>query len=134
LLPFALVAALALLTGCGGKGVYPVDGKVVYTDGTVAKDLAGHSVNFESDELQVSATGEVQPDGTFRLGTYEHDDGALPGKYRVSIAPLLPIGDAAPPKAVIDPKYGQLDSSGLEATIEPKSNALTLTVERLSRP
>jgi hypothetical protein len=128
-----LVAVLVLVAGCGGKGTYPVEGKVVYPDGTVATDLAGHSVNFESAELKVSATGEVQSDGSFKLGTYENDDGALPGKYRVTVFRPLPVGDEPTPRDMIDPKYKSLDTSGLEVTIEPKVNAVTLTVERVKR-
>lgn len=128
-----LVAGLLLLAGCGGKGTYPVDGKMVYPDGSVATDLAGHSVNFESAELKVSATGEVQSDGSFKVGTFEHEDGALPGKYRVSVMRPLPVGDEPTPRFIIDPKYAGLDTSGLEVTIEPKVNSVTLTVERYTR-
>jgi len=105
LAPFAV---LLLCAGCGGKGTYPVEGKVVYPDGAAAIDLAGHTVNFESAELNVSATGEVQPDGTFKLGTFENEDGAPPGKYRVTIFRPLPIGDEPPPREIINPKYKAL--------------------------
>jgi hypothetical protein len=125
-----LLASLLLVAGCGGKGAYPVEGKIVYPDGTVATDLGGHMVTLESAELHVSANGEVQPDGTFKLGMFEPDDGALPGKYKASITRLLPIGDVRPQPDVIDPKFNSLETSGLEVTIEPKENSLTLTVER----
>ena len=75
----------------------------------------------------------MQPDGSFKLGTYEDGDGALPGKYKVAIMRPLPVGDEPVPRDIIDPRFGQLESSGLEVTIEPKHNDVSLTVERVSR-
>jgi hypothetical protein len=125
-------AALALMfTGCGGSGTVPVAGKVVYSDGSPATDLAGYLVNLDSSELKVSANGAVQPDGTFKVGTYDVEDGALPGKYKVAITPPEAPIDAPPPKPIISPKYGDLNNSGLEAEIGSDPANLTLQVERL---
>jgi hypothetical protein len=75
----------------------------------------------------------VQADGTFRIGTYEDDDGALPGKYRVALTPPEPPLDAPRPKPIIDARYGDLDKSGLTADIKAENNVLEIKVERLKK-
>jgi hypothetical protein len=79
-----LVALLGVgLTGCGGKGTYPVRG-VVTLEGT---PVAGATVLFMPDGQDGGrpASGFTLSDGTFRLTTYQADDGALAGKYRVLV-------------------------------------------------
>ena len=127
-LAFVLITAL-VAAGCGGKRPYPVEGKIVFSDGTAATALAGFLVGMDSGG-QVGANGMVQADGSFRVGTYENDDGALPGKYRVSLTPPDPPLDQPAPKPIIDPKYGDFATSGLNAEIKAGSNPITLTVER----
>lgn len=124
--------AIALLAaGCGGTGTVPVEGKVVYSDGSAATDLTGYVISLDSSELKVSANGEVQPDGSFKVGTYDVEDGALPGKYKVALTPPEPPTDAPPPKRIIPSKYGDLNASGLEIEVKPDDNKVTVQVERL---
>src|SRR5437763_1972773 len=54
------VVLLMLASGCGGDP-YPVDGHVVWKDGSPAKELAGAQVVFELPEKQTSARGVIQP-------------------------------------------------------------------------
>lgn len=134
----ALCAVLGFLPGCGGKTIYPVNGKVVYSDDTLAKELAGYKLEFEAidtklDGAGVSAAGEVQKDGTFQLTTRTENDGAVVGRHRVLIAPPLPEGDVPAGRRIIDPRYGDYSTSGLEATIEPKTNTVTLKVNRFKK-
>src|SRR5207253_2832886 len=75
-----LLCLLLVLAGCGGSSVYRAGGKVVYPDGT---PLPGGVVLCEpAEEVKTdgkappSVRGYIQPDGTFRLGTYKDDDGA----------------------------------------------------------
>jgi hypothetical protein len=37
-----------------------------------------------------AAKGDVQADGSFRLGTYKGDDGAIVGKHKVSVIAIRP--------------------------------------------
>jgi hypothetical protein len=46
--------------------------------------------------------------------------------------PEAPI-DAPPPKPIISPKYGDLNSSGLEIEVTPDENKITLQIERLKK-
>jgi hypothetical protein len=82
--------------------------------------------------LQVSARGDIQQDGTFSLGTYHQDDGAVPGKYQVAITPPprpkrreRPIG-----KSLIDPRFENFETSGLEVEVAKRNNNnLTIVVD-----
>jgi hypothetical protein len=128
----SLLTVLACL-GCSSRSTQPVNGKVVYTDGSSATELVGHTVNFDCPEHQVGASGVIQADATFRLGTFKDDDGAMPGKHHVAITPPIPPLDAPAPPQVIDKKYGDMGTSGLEVEIKPGTNEVTLTVERAKR-
>src|SRR5882724_7471471 len=114
----AIVLVCAVLSGCGG-GTYPVQGKVVWKDGTPAKQLDGSHVVFEMPEKKVSARGIVQADGTFRLTTVKPDDGAYPGEYKVLIVEDRKFangeGTSLMP-AVLDLRYADPKTSDLTAT------------------
>jgi hypothetical protein len=121
-----------LLPGCGPK-YYPVEGKVVWTDGTPAKELEGSQVVFESAEMKISARGTVGADGGFTMTMINPDDGVPAGTYKVAIVeefkPLNADGSKVKPPA-LDSKYYSLASSGLTATVTSGKNPVELKVER----
>ena len=124
--------ALLLLAGCGSS-MGQIDGKVVWQDGSPAKELAGSQVVFESAELKVSARGVIGPDGTFKLGTRTREDGAPVGDYEVTVIEHRRNANAegtALVPAVLPPKYADLKTSGLTATVKSGTTPLTLTLER----
>jgi hypothetical protein len=133
------LAAAGLLMGCvGGAGPYPVDGTVVWEDGSPAKELHLGSVVFDLPEKRISARGMIQPDGTFRLTTNKADDGALVGKHKVMVIEgarrSLPGGDGtqlAP--GHMDSMYSDPATTDLTATVEPRKNVIKLTVKRAKR-
>jgi hypothetical protein len=121
--------------GCGSGGIHPVEGHVVWKDGTPAKDLTGSLVFFELPEKQTSSRGSIQADGSFRLTTDKENDGAPAGEHTVLIIEVgrksLGGPDAsaiAPGK--IDSRYATPSTSDLRATVQPGSNKITLTVDR----
>jgi hypothetical protein len=126
-----LVAALA--GGCG-SGIHPVEGRVVWKDGTPAKELEGALVVFDLPEKQTNANGSVQADGTFRLTTKKADDGALAGEYKVLIIERRKAGGGPDPTEMapghMDVRYSDPSTSDLRATVKPGTNVITLTVER----
>jgi hypothetical protein len=129
LLVFAGALLLSLLGGCNSSGRYPVRGTVVYEDGQPAKELAGGTVIFNSDELKTSASAEIDAQGAFRVSAVRPGDGLLPGAYQVTIAPPAPPGpreDRAKAPPIIDPGYVEPSS----VTVERKTNQLTLKVRR----
>jgi hypothetical protein len=124
---------LAGIAGCGQERIASVAGKVVWIDGQDATELAGYTVTFESMEAKVGATGVVQSDATFTVDTERPGDGALLGKHRVALTPPNPLHDIdrPRPKAILPVRYGDLNASKLEATVEPgKVNQVVLTVDR----
>jgi hypothetical protein len=135
-----LIAALflaVLQSGCGGSGPYPVEGNVVWKDGSPAKELEGSQVVFDLPEKQTTARGVIGPDGSFRLTTNKPNDGALAGEYKVLVLETRKqIGgpdssNIAP--GVLDSRFYDPRTSDLHATVKPGLNKIMLTVERVSR-
>jgi hypothetical protein len=114
--PAAAIALLLLGTaGCGPR-LYPVRGKVTLGDG---KPLTEGMVVFERKgeaKEAVTARGEIEADGSYRLGTHRPGDGAPAGTYRVLVAPKSDPNavdrPAQPPP--FDPRYADFKTSGLE--------------------
>ena len=127
-------AAVLAFAGCGGgaNSPHPVHG-TVFLDGQPATELAGGTVTFNSDALHKSATGEIQADGTYQLGSLKKDDGALPGTYQVTVSPpeVSSAGErggrrtSAKPAAFVEPK--------MEATVEPRSNDIPIQLHRSTK-
>jgi hypothetical protein len=134
LLLVVFVLTLTGPAGCGAKK-YPVEGKVVWADGTAAKELAGGMVIFESTQAPLSARGEVREDGSFRLTTEVPDDGVPPGEYRVLVSQSRPEPDGItrPPPPPMDPRFEDFKTSGLTYTVQPGKNEAVLKVERAKR-
>jgi hypothetical protein len=130
----ALVIALGILlhsvAGCDSARLYPVQGTIVFPDGQAATGLAGANVEFDPVEGKEGARGDVQSDGTFRLGTHKPGDGVVPGEYRVCIQPPLPELDR-PATRVLDRRYENLNTSELRVTVKAEKNQVTLKVERV---
>lgn len=113
-----------LLGGCGPREDHPetvpVQGKVTYA----GKPVPRGTITFQPDAGQ-AAVGEIQPDGSYRLGTFAQDDGAVPGHHKVTIIantgdPTMIPGSSpgyVPPKDLVPKKYGQPDTSGLVADV-----------------
>ncbi|MEX0642992.1 MAG: hypothetical protein WD468_09850 [Pirellulales bacterium] len=140
-----LLTLLALMTtscSSGALKTYPVEGHVVYDDGSPVK---GGTVDFETvvgetadgQPRRVYANGAIDADGTFRLLTNREQEGVVAGVHRVAIGETPETGSdfdvmqaSRRKKPTVLPKYANYDTSGLEVTVEPKSNAITITIKR----
>ena len=120
--PVALALALITFVGCGGNETptYPAGGQVRFPDGA---PLDEGWVEFESldGDNSMSARGQIQPDGTFQLGTFEPGDGAVAGEHRVVV--VVPVSEAAAlnPAAYprrIAPRFSDFEQSGLRFTVQ----------------
>lgn len=131
------VGMLAVMVngGCSDRDVvtYPVRGIVRFTDGKLLRD---GTVEFEimGREKPITATGEIGPDGSFVLGTYESNDGAVAGKHRAVVIADYEIGTGYErpwliPAAQLHPKYRDFQSSGLEFLVKPQDNDIIVEVE-----
>ncbi len=132
--PFLMLGLAVILCGCG-SGLYPVEGQVVWKDGTPATELQHSSVVFDHPGKQTSSRGAIQADGSFKLTTNSPNDGAFPGEYKVLVLEVGrksiggPDGSALAPGAV-DTKYADPSTTTLLETVKAGPNKLVLTVER----
>ena len=130
----AMIATTLLLAiaGCGQVDgdraeTANVHGKVTYN----GEPLDMGSLLFVPVAGGTSAQGEIGSDGSYVMGTYEKTDGAILGEHKVIITALrqpagaLPeddlVGDAAPISLIPD-RYGDLEKSGLRATVKKGDN------------
>jgi hypothetical protein len=115
-------------TGCGGMN--SVSGKVAFDDGA---PVTGGMLVFESKDKEpaVTARAEIQPDGSYRLGTHKPGDGAPAGVYRVLVAPPPPQDPRdrfAPPP--FEERYTDFSTSGLEFEVKSGSNEFPIQLQR----
>jgi hypothetical protein len=133
-----LIAFCFAWSGCSApeQETHEVRGLVRYTDGKLLRD---GTVEFESmdREKAITATGDIQPDGTFELGTFELADGAVVGRHRVVV--IADSNDASRherpwllPKVLLHSKYRDFDTSGLQYDVKPESNHFVIEVEYAS--
>jgi len=124
-----LAASLLLsLAGCESDSKVGSVHGVVRLDG---KPLATGTVRFLPAAGR-AATGKIQSDGTFSLGTYKESDGALVGKHQVAIIAFevgpMPIRTeggrppATPTKPLVPKRYMAPGTSGLTAEVKPGNN------------
>lgn len=123
-LSLGVVATLTL--GCSrGPATAEVSGTVTL-DG---KPLSFGSVMFQSAAGGQPARGDIQPDGTFVLSTFQPGDGAMVGNHRVRVVCYSsqdpakqgqgPMGDSLG-QLLIPERYTSLGASGLSADVPPE--------------
>jgi hypothetical protein len=125
---------IAAFSGCRQNDVqlYPVHGKVTYSDGA---PLSDGWVSFRpiEGENKVTARGQIRSDGTFELTTFEAGDGAVSGRNQVLVMPPT-YGDREGPQAArpksFDRHFSNFATSGLEfdVTDDPNKNQFEIVV------
>jgi hypothetical protein len=142
----ALASVVLALTvsGCGGDGrlpTAPVSGTVTFESAPVPTG----SLLFVPEGGGPSAQGNLDAEGHYTLGTYTTNDGAILGRFKVLITaftqpsggPGLPEdaikGDAAP-ISLIPEIYGDLEKSGLTATVVKGRNTIDFALEKKEEP
>lgn len=131
-----------LLCGCsdGRPPLYPVSGTVAFESGDPVRNA---SIEFVPDSPAPSPRGRIDAQGRFSLGTYETNDGAPAGEYRVVVVQALPPGAAAKIHTlgeehadhvgnirVVAHKHSSPDTSEVTCTVEPiAKNEVELVVE-----
>ena len=148
------ICLLATLPGCGGcsggvdpvarKPVFPVAGEL-YFNGSPAKHVM--VILHPADEAVRSEVwpqgypkATVGADGSFKIGTYETEDGAPAGEYLILVIPTdaaldepqRMAGDAVRPAAAAGPgaRFSNPDRPAGRYVVEAKENKiprLTLT-------
>lgn len=95
---------------------YPVTGSVAFAD---KKPAANATVVFHPTDpaITVRPRGKVGADGSFQLTSYDGNDGAPAGKYRVTVELWLAGRPDEGPSNRLPEKFAKPESSGLEATV-----------------
>ncbi|NQV28402.1 MAG: hypothetical protein HQ518_28960 [Rhodopirellula sp.] len=132
--PLAQILIIFLIAGCSDRPeTHLVHGMVVYPDGM---PLIKGTVEFETlnGKTPITATGEIAPDGTFQLGTFEAKDGAIAGQHRVAVIADNVIGTEAErpellPPPILNTRFSDFKTSELEFTVKPSMNNLLIEVD-----
>jgi hypothetical protein len=126
-----ILALLFLSAGCGQDAKLGRVHGVVRIDG---KPLATGTVRFVPDAGR-AASGQIQSDGTYSLGTYGKADGALIGTHRVAIiayqkaevaesntrpADVTAVNPNVKP--LVPARYMAVGTSGLTFEVKPGDN------------
>ena len=137
---FLLLLLLVACVGCGSGQLptHAVEGSVKFEDGTTV--MFG-DIEFFSVDHKINARGKINRDGTFTVGTYAENDGAVEGRHQIVIQQMT--GSYLTAKyndqikhdhgELIDSAYFDYRTSGLECTISPGTNEVELTVKKLPR-
>ncbi|MFO0863660.1 MAG: carboxypeptidase-like regulatory domain-containing protein [Gemmataceae bacterium] len=141
------VLILGACVGCGSnpkagqQPTHPVTGKVLL-NGT---PLEGATVTFHPTGKSVGASGTTNATGEFRLTTYEQNDGAVAGTFKVTvkkmesegkakeIAPgvLDPNGAVTAAKSLVPAKYTTPEQTDLTANVtDAGPNQFTLELKK----
>ncbi len=134
-----LAVACAMMTmlatvGCGGGAAtpQPVSGTVSVKGG---KPLTKGAIRFTTAGAgkKVSAVGQIDGQGNFKLTSLTPDDGALPGEYTVTLAGTETGQDYEHPNdpivKVVDDKYNQDTTTDLRYTVKPGKNVCKFEVD-----
>jgi hypothetical protein len=120
-----------LLVGCGGDPLAAKRPKVVMVSGIVLhenKPVEGATVMFVPQGHTNAAAGLTDAKGEFQLQTFEANDGAVPGNYKITIRKIS-LGTAASAGGddanvgaaqetwLLPKKYGESGTTDLTATV-----------------
>ncbi|AMV18624.1 hypothetical protein VT03_12075 [Planctomyces sp. SH-PL14] len=129
------LVAFGGLAGCGGNSNRPKTAEVKGVVTFEGKPLPSGSLLFVPTGGGPSAQGNIRDDGSYELGTFTDDDGAVLGSFKVMItAYSQPTGGVGLPEdaangnaasiALIPEIYGDLENSGLTATVTESPNTI----------
>lgn len=131
---------LTCLAGCSSDQLptYPVEGTVRFKDGSFPKF---GDIEFYSGTHRINARGKINRDGSFTVGTYDPNDGAVEGKHKIMILQVSGNHLTAQYNDVIKHDHGALVStayfdyrtSDLEYDIKRETNRVELVVRKNPR-
>lgn len=125
-----LVAMCLVAAGCGRRiTLVPAEGRVT---------IDGKPLEFGAVMVQPTAgpaaQGKINGDGSFRLGTFKPDDGAIPGPATVRVMCrkdiTQPGGERAYGPSLIPDRYTRFDTSGLTVEIKTGMQPLEIPLSR----
>jgi hypothetical protein len=109
----------------GRKPVYPVTGKVVFEGRPAAGAVVQFHPQDKSDKSPLVPVGQAGADGSFRLTTYVHEDGAPAGRYAVTVFWGVPSkGGDNFDRVLVPGRYLNPATSGLTAEVPGRATDL----------
>lgn len=127
-----LTLVIASLVGCGGSerpSTIPISGRV-----TINGQPPGENGRLHFQPIQVAAGyakrpagGSFTAEGTYRVMSWEPDDGLVPGHYTVSLMPSDPANTKIPAK------YREAATSGLEVDVPIDESQVEYNIDVLSK-
>ena len=131
---FFFLVCLMCSVGCGGIATYPVSGSLEFEDG---EPVMFGTIEFLNRDTKLNARGKINRDGSFSVGTFEKEDGAVLGVHEVTIQQFTSLPLTANQNVKIDHDHGKLvadkyktyESSDLRVTIKKPNNELRLVVD-----
>lgn len=134
-----IVIAVIVSAGCGGN-LNSVRGTVRLADGS---PVSTGRILFTS--AKSSASGTIGQDGSYQLGSIRAGDGAAAGTYAVAISASVSAESLAQPLPttpaeaqvyredrevtwLVDPRFANPETSGLEAQVVSGKNIIDFTV------
>ena len=128
---FAYLIAVVLM-GCNSSGVYPVSGKVTFTDGPMPQAEVA-TIRFEpvpgttKANQSKPASGRIAADGSYKLTTLEPDDGAFVGEYKVTFTIRKEyMGQGT----LVDPKFTSATTTPHSTKVKAGTNKFDFEVTR----
>lgn len=132
-LQICICIGILSFVGCGSgrEKTYPVEGIVVFKDGSRVK--VG-TVETKSLRTGSQARGTIDQDGRFSLTTFENNDGAVAGDHQVVIVQFIQVEGIKNYRpstmGVVNRKHASYATSGLVMRVDPKGpNQVKLEVE-----
>lgn len=131
----AVVLIAAILTGCGSGGdewaakrptAVPAGGTVLHK----GEPVSDATVLFVPEGHKHAAVGRTDAEGKFKLQTFDQDDGAVPGDFKVTVRKVEVISAAGDPeeddaelpppeeRSLLPDAYGNPALSGLTASVK----------------
>lgn len=134
------IALLPSLAGCNSDQLptYPVEGTIRFKDGSFPKF---GDIEFYSDTHRINARGKINRDGSFTVGTYEPNDGAVEGPHKIIVLQISGTYLTAKYNddikhdhgALVNKSYFDYRTTDLKYDIKPRNNPVELIVRKNPR-
>ncbi|MDR0335469.1 MAG: hypothetical protein LBI18_00080 [Planctomycetaceae bacterium] len=125
-----LYVFISILSGCYGKNV-PLSGIATFSDDNTPLTMG--TVYLTSETFQ--ASGHIQKNGSFTIGSELPGNGIPPGTYKVSVSGVYGkkgtiINSRNPNYSLIDTKWSSPQTSDMVITVNTKTRQLKLKIDR----
>lgn len=125
----SVLLLLLVLPSCGDDSGrpkrHPATGRVLVDgEGAAGIKVRLHPIDRLHDIDALSPSGLTDADGAYRLGTYEDEDGAPPGRYKATLFWSDTPPGPGRPDDLFSGAYARPESSGFEVTIVEGQNTI----------